>query len=274
MQKLDRSPLNLAELRARLTVPAGALSAVDVVDQTGSTNADLVAAAASGAADRTVLIAEQQVSGKGRQQRSWESPARAGLYLSVLLRPAQVPPSRYGWLSLLAGVALADTVSGVAGVSAGLKWPNDLLVDGRKCAGILAEAASGAVVIGIGLNVSHSAEELPEAPGGLPATSLQLCDAKTTDRTELAIALLERFTELEHGWRRHVGDPESSGLLAAYRARCATLGQSVRALLPDGKSIEGVASDIDKDGRLVILTGDGVPAPVSAGDIVHLRPAT
>src|SRR5262249_25693334 len=151
---LSRPPLHQAALRSALLVPGGLWTDLRIVDETASTNADAAAAAREGAPQGLVIVAERQTAGRGRLGRQWESPARAGLAVSILLRP-DVPPARLGWLPLLAGVALAESVRHVARVDAYLKWPNDLLLKGdRKTAGILAEAADGAVIVGIGLNVT------------------------------------------------------------------------------------------------------------------------
>src|SRR4051812_23872416 len=144
---------------------------IDVVERTGSTNADLRKALEDGAADRTVLLAEEQTAGVGRRARSWSSP-NGGLYLSVALPPAG-PLAALGSLPLVAGLAVRAAAAGF-GVDAVLKWPNDVLVDGTKCAGILAEAVAGtepSIVLGIGLNVLPLGDVEP-GPGGLPATSL------------------------------------------------------------------------------------------------------
>ncbi|GLZ38550.1 biotin--[acetyl-CoA-carboxylase] ligase [Actinokineospora sp. NBRC 105648] len=265
--------LDAEALRAALVGPYAAL---DVVGSTGSTNADLVAAATSGAPDRTVLIAEQQTAGRGRRARDWVSPPAAGLYLSVLLRPAGVPTARFGALSLVAGVALVRTARH-AGVVASLKWPNDLLAgaSAAKCAGVLAEASAGdapAVVVGIGLNVGALPGEVPLGPGGLPATSFAQ-EGGLTDRTEVAIALLRAFDEAERSWRGAQGDLATSGLLAEYRSNCATLGQRVRVELPNGVNLQGLATDIDADGQLVVDVG-GTARTLSAGDVVHVRPSS
>src|SRR5919204_2980970 len=195
--RVSTSPLSVEALRARLVAPHGPYAALDVVPSTGSTNSDLAEAARAGAADRTVLIAEEQTAGRGRLQRNWASAPGAGLYLSVLLRPAGVPTGRLGWLPLLAGIALVRLARNTAGVPAVVKWPNDLLAGERsaKCAGVLAEVVGGpegpAAVLGIGLNVTQRAEDLPSGPGGLAATSLAAEGASRTDRTELAAALLD-----------------------------------------------------------------------------------
>ncbi|WP_328606458.1 biotin--[acetyl-CoA-carboxylase] ligase [Amycolatopsis sp. NBC_00345] len=256
---------------------AGRYARVDVVEITGSTNADLREAVVAGAADRTVLIAEQQTAGVGRRARSWSSPKGAGLYLSVALRPSGVAFSALGSLSVVAGLAVRSVASEL-GVDAVLKWPNDVLAgpDRAKCAGILAEAVAGpepSVVLGIGLNVLPLGENVPAGPGGLPATSLAEQGAVDPDRTGVALALLTRFDDLERRWRLAGGDLTEAGLLADYRAHCATLGQDVRVELPDGASLTGRAADIDPAGQLQVDVEDGRRLTVFAGDVVHVRPA-
>lgn len=264
------TPLDAAALRAALVAPTGPYAALDVVEATGSTNADLAAAARGGGRDRTVLLAELQTDGQGRRSRRWASPA-GGLYLSVLLRPG-VPAARFGALTLLAGVALVRTARW-AGAQAALKWPNDLLLgpDLAKGAGVLAEADAGAVVLGIGLNVAPLTDEVPSGPGGLAATSLADAGATRLDRTELAVALLTELAALEDAWRAAGGDPVASGLLAEYRVCCATLGRRVRVELAAGELV-GTADRLGADGTLVLRADDGAEHPVSAGDVVHLRP--
>jgi BirA family transcriptional regulator, biotin operon repressor / biotin---[acetyl-CoA-carboxylase] ligase len=265
------SPLDAAELGAAL---AGHYPRVDVVASTGSTNADLLAASGDGALDRTVLIAETQTEGRGRRARRWVSPPGTGLYVSVLLRPSEVAAPALGTLSMVAGLALAATARETAGVAADLKWPNDLLVGGAKCAGVLCEvggASPSVVVVGIGLNVGSLGDEVPAGPGGLPATSLADAGATETDRAAIAIALLTRFADLEARWRAAGGDLAASGLLEPYRERCATVAAALRVELPDGSTRTGVGRDIDGDGRLLVTGEDGVSFAVSAGDVVHVR---
>jgi BirA family biotin operon repressor/biotin-[acetyl-CoA-carboxylase] ligase len=262
-----REPLDEDRLRAALT---GTYSPVDVVASTGSTNADLRAVAQAGGADRTVLFAEEQTAGQGRRARHWVSPPHTGLYVSVLLRP-DVPPQRIPWITLLAGVALVRTARGI-GVDAALKWPNDLLVNGSKCAGVLAEA-DGGVVLGMGLNVAALPGDVPPGAGGLPATSLEQQGATTTDRTEIAVDLLKNLAELDDAWRQEHGDPIASGLHAEYRRHCSTLGQRVRVELPGDRELIGTAVEIDTEGQLVVRADDGTRHSVHAGDVVHLRSA-
>lgn len=273
---LERPPLRIESLRNGLLMPNGPYAALDVVDATASTNSDLAAAARNGAADRTVLVAEHQTAGRGRAARTWHSPPRAGLSFSVLLRPVGIPSSRWGWLPLLAGVAVAEAISAMAEVDVALKWPNDVLAGParRKCAGILAEVVgvgdSTAVVVGVGLNVTVTADELPP---GVEATSLAMENAACTDRDPLLRAALRELSAVERGWREHNGDPEASGLRESYRRCCATLGQRVRVELPSGVPILGDAVDVDRDGRLVVLDDGGERHAVAAGDVLHVRPA-
>ncbi|MEU3857878.1 biotin--[acetyl-CoA-carboxylase] ligase [Streptomyces sp. NPDC028722] len=272
---LDRPPLNATALRRGLIREGSLYRAVDVVQRTGSTNSDLAASAAAGTADEgTVLVAEEQTAGRGRLDRQWTAPPRSGLFFSVLLKPAEVPVARWGWLPLLTGVAVATGLSRAASVDTALKWPNDLLLtvggEERKAGGILAErAGTDGVVIGVGINVTLRADELPVPQAG----SLVLADALTTDRDPLLRAVLRSLEDWYRRWRAAGGDPAASGLQEAYTAGCATLGRVVRAELPGDRSLVGEAVALDGDGRLVIATEAGVQEPVGAGDIVHLRPA-
>ena len=165
-----RKPLDAAGLRRAAVAPDGLWREIEVVPSTGSTNADLLARALRGEPEGVVLAAEEQTAGRGRMGRSWTSPRYAALTFSLLIRP-DVPPARRGWLPLLTGVAVAAAVTTVTGVPAKLKWPNDVLAGEAKLAGILAEAAGDAIVVGIGLNVSTEPAELshllaPPGPGG------------------------------------------------------------------------------------------------------------
>jgi BirA family transcriptional regulator, biotin operon repressor / biotin---[acetyl-CoA-carboxylase] ligase len=259
---LVRPPLAAAALRAALTGADRPWRALDVVTRTGSTNADLAQAARDGAEAGLVLVAEEQTDGRGRRGRSWTAPARSGLTFSVLLRP-DVPAVLLGWLPLLAGLAVAEAVGRIAELEVSLKWPNDVLVGDRKLAGVLAERVAGAVVLGIGLNVSTTTDELPTPA----ATSLVIEAAACTDRDPVLRAVLRRLAERLAVWDSPAGDPE---LPAAYAERCATLGRLVRAELPGGRSITGTAADLDAQGRLGIRTGTGLER-VGAGDVVHLR---
>ncbi|MFB7948978.1 biotin--[acetyl-CoA-carboxylase] ligase [Kitasatospora phosalacinea] len=269
---LERPPLDERALRLDLLRPGALWTSLDVVSETGSTNADLAARAKDGAPEGAVLVAESQHAGRGRLDRRWNAPPRSGLFLSLLLRPQGVPVERYGWLPILIGTALSATLDRVAELRTGLKWPNDLqaVVDGqeRKLGGILTELSGGAVVAGVGLNVSLRADELPVPT----ATSLALAGAATTDRPVLLRAVLREFAELYGEWTAAAGDPHASGLLPAYTARCTTLNRQVRVHLPGERELLGEAVAVDGDGRLVVRTPDGARHPVAAGDVVHVRP--
>jgi BirA family biotin operon repressor/biotin-[acetyl-CoA-carboxylase] ligase len=255
-------PLDVVALRSELLAPAGPVARLDVVARTGSTNADL-------------LAAELQQAGRGRLDRRWTSPPGAGLTVSVLLRPSGVPTARWGWLPLLAGLALLRTVTELTPLAAALKWPNDLLLGPpggpavAKCAGLLAEADAGgaepAVVIGIGLNVRNRRDELPDGASSLHAEGAEV------SRNALLAALLRRLLADEAAWRAAGGDPDAVGLLADYRAACATLGSPVRIEQPGGVSTFATAFDVDGDGRLLVREQSGATRAVAAGDVVHLR---
>ncbi|MFD9478045.1 MULTISPECIES: biotin--[acetyl-CoA-carboxylase] ligase [Streptomyces] len=268
---LDRPPLNAAALQRALVTGDGLWTSVEVVASTGSTNTDLASRAAE-LPEGAVLVAEEQSAGRGRLDRSWVAPARSGLFFSVLLKPGDaVPQERWGWLTLLAGVATATGLSRAAGVDTALKWPNDLLVsvDGeeRKTGGILAERVEDGVVLGIGLNVSLTEDELPVPAAG----SLALAKASVTDRDPLLRAVLRSLEEWYGNWRAAGGDPAASGLQETYAAGCATLGRHVRAELPGGRTLTGTAEAVDTDGRLVIRTAEDRHETVGAGDVIHLR---
>ncbi|MCX4805354.1 biotin--[acetyl-CoA-carboxylase] ligase [Streptomyces sp. NPDC058682] len=268
---LDRPPLNAAALQRALVTGDGLWTSVEVVASTGSTNTDLATRAAQ-LPEGAVLVAEEQSAGRGRLDRSWVAPARSGLFFSVLLKPGDaVPQERWGWLTLLAGVATATGLSRAAGVDTALKWPNDLLVtvDGeeRKTGGILAERVEDGVVLGIGLNVTLTEDELPVPTAG----SLALAKASVTDRDPLLRTVLRSLEEWYGRWRAAGGDPAASGLQETYAAGCATLGRHVRAELPGGRTLTGTAEAVDTDGRLVIRTAEDRHETVGAGDVIHLR---
>jgi BirA family biotin operon repressor/biotin-[acetyl-CoA-carboxylase] ligase len=259
----DRPALSAAALTRALVRPDGLWRAIMVTPETGSTNADLMAAARGSAPEGLVLIADAQAAGRGRLGRRWVSPPRAALMVSVLLRPSAVPAGRRGWLPLLAGVAVASAVRGAAAVDARLKWPNDVLAGERKLAGILAEQSGDAVVVGIGINVSTRRDELPVTG----ATSLLLEGAAGIDRDRVARHVLGEFERRYLAWARA---PDAGGLRDEYLRLCATLGRVVRVEMPGGQVLSGTAADIDPDGRLLVSTTTSSVA-VSAGDVIHVR---
>ncbi len=259
---LDRPPLSATALTSAL-IGDGLWRELRVVAETGSTSADAAAAARSGAAEGLVIVAEHQSAGRGRLDRSWESPPRAGLTMSVLLRPA-VPRERWGLLTLLVAVAAARAVRDRTGVAVELKWPNDLVVNDRKLAGVLAEVVGDAAVVGLGLNVSTRPAELP--PG---ATSLVVETGEAVDRQPVLLAVLREVGAAYDEWESTGGPAEP--MLRSYRQLSATLGRTVRATLSGGETLTGRAVAVDGTGRLVVTPEDGPSRTLSTGDVVHLR---
>ena len=266
---VKRAPLDGAALRDEFIGPQLPLRQLDVVTTTGSTNADLLARHAAGEDIRgAVLLAEHQSAGRGRHGRSWSAPARSQVTISVGVGAEGVPAAGWGWLPLLTGVAMVDAILASTGIEAGVKWPNDVLVGTCKLAGILAEVAAPepVIVVGLGLNVTLSAEEAPDPR----ATSLHMLGATMLDRDALVAGILRELTTRIGRWRSASGpDP---ALMDDYRRHSLTLGRRVRASLPGNHEITGYAIDIDRQGRLRVDTGPGV-VTISAGDITHLRPA-
>jgi BirA family transcriptional regulator, biotin operon repressor / biotin---[acetyl-CoA-carboxylase] ligase len=246
------------------------------VESTGSTNADLLAAAAEGAPDGTVLVAEHQTAGRGRLNRSWEAPPGSSLLCSVLVRPV-LPVGQLPLVALAAAVAAADACEAVAGVAARVKWPNDLVVDvagvgERKVAGVLSESSlrgdqAAALVVGMGLNVNWPAE-LPEELAGI-ATALNHHAGRELDREELLVAYLRGFDQLVAGLDRDEG---RNAMLHRYRQLSATLGRMVRVELASG-ALSGFAAEVSAEGHLMVEVGSEV-VEISVGDVVHLRPTS
>ncbi len=253
-----------------------------MVGTTASTNADLVVLAAAGAEEGVVLVAEQQTAGRGRRGREWTSPARAGITVSVLVRPDAVPTRLWGWLPLLVGAEVASVLGEHALLDTRVKWPNDVLVGSRKVAGVLVErvetmpgtvtagapavAGGAAAVVGIGLNVTTRPEEL----SGPQAASLRMLGAATLDRRTLLVAVLRAVEQRYRDWCAAGGDPQASGVRTAYLERSATVGRRVRVGLPGGEQLAGEAVTVDAEGRLVVRTASGVRS-LAAGEVVHLR---
>jgi BirA family biotin operon repressor/biotin-[acetyl-CoA-carboxylase] ligase len=280
-----RRPLRASVLASLLLAPAGPLARVEVVERTGSTNSDLaerLRAAPDAWPDVSLLVADHQDGGHGRAGRSWETPARAALTVSFALRPAG-PVSSWGWLPLVAGLGAVTVLRATAGVAATLKWPNDLMIpatdgtdlDGwdraHKVGGILTELVGTSrgpvVVVGIGINVSQTDDELP-VPS---ATSLALGGAGEVDREVLLVALVSALAELMGRWREHAGDAHGSGLASEVATVCETLGTRVRVELPGGDEITGTARRLGRDGSLVVVDDVGTEHSILAGDVRHIR---
>lgn len=239
---------------------------LEVLEEAGSTNDVVSQRAAAGVPAGLVVVADRQTAGRGRLGRPWEDHgAHRSLLVSMLV---DAPPRHATLVPLAAGVAVADALRR-RGARARLKWPNDVLVpvDGelRKSAGILVERHGERVVVGIGVNVDWRG--VPRDPGRAAWGSVAEAVGRDVDRWELLADLLRAL----EAWLRDLHrDPVR--LLASYRTRCATLGQQVRVTVPSGQLLEGTATDITTDGALRLRTRDG-EVPVSAGDVVHVRPA-
>lgn len=256
--------VDAGRLTALLVRPGGVWSQVGSVASTGSTNADLAAAARAGAASGTVRVSDHQSAGRGRFSRVWEAPQGTSLAISVLLRPpAEIPSRRWLWLPLLTGLAVAEGVRSAAGVPTELKWPNDVLAGGRKLCGILAERVDGAhgaaAIIGMGINTTLSAGQLPVPT----ATSLALEGADVAP-TEVVAGVLEALGGWYARWLA------ADDLRSEYAARCTSVGRLVRVQLSAEESVEGDAIGVDADGCLQVRVG-GRERAFAAGDVIHLR---
>ncbi len=238
---------------------------VAVVDQTESTNADLLAAGRGGAPDRTVLAAAHQTAGRGRLDRAWTAPPYANLLVSLLFRDT-LPGSAHE-LTQRVALAAAQAARALTGADARLKWPNDLLIDDRKLAGVLAQAETGPgpdgstvirhVVVGIGINIGWAppgAARLADAPG-----------SRLGGHGDLVHPLDVLGSMLQHY------DALPAVIHEGYRAALATLGRRVRVELPGGRTVAGIAVDVDADGRLVVEEPAGVVHHFDVGDVVHVR---
>ncbi len=239
-------------------------------EELGSTNDEAKALADADAGHGEVVVAERQTGGRGRRGRGWVSPPRRNVAFSVILRPEELPPSRAPELTLVAAVAVCDALRH-SGVDAGIKWPNDVLVGGRKIAGILTELSAESdrvhwVVVGVGVNVNARPSDFPEELRG-QATSLLIEREHPSPR---ALFLAACLTSLE-GWYDRHAEEGFAPIRQAWRERSVTLGQDV-SVTTDGAQVTGRAEDIDETGALLVRTPAGL-VRVTSGDVALLRPA-
>ena len=238
--------------------------------ETGSTNQDLLALAASDQhPEFFTLITEFQTAGRGRLDRKWQAAPGSSVMASVLVRPSFKDDSAIWWLSLMMAEAIKSALAEV-GIESKIKWPNDVLVKGQKISGILAEANSdlSAVVVGFGINVNQSAQELPTGS----ATSLLVDGATNLDRDSLLAQTLSSCQQLYLDFVEGGGDAVSSGLRPKIIESSATIGELVEVSFPDGSSAVGEAIGIDEGGRMQVFSSTKT-LTVSAGDFLHLRTA-
>jgi BirA family biotin operon repressor/biotin-[acetyl-CoA-carboxylase] ligase len=257
-----REPLEREALHEALLTPGSPWTGVDLHAELGSTNAE----AARLARPWHVVVTDHQQAGRGRMGRSWQTPPRTAVTLSVLL-PA--PEHGRGWVPLLTGLAVQRAVEEVTGLAGNLKWPNDVLLpadDDRKVCGVLCELQPTGVVVGLGINVSQTREELPVDT----ATSLALAGAPDVDRQALVVAVLGQLAAVHSVLTAGEGHREAAH--AAYRNACTTIGSEVDLHVGGAAPRRVHAVGVDDEGRLVVRGGDSEYA-VAAGDVVHVRPA-
>lgn len=251
---------------------AESLGHVEWIEQVDSTNSELVRRERIAAQPHlTVLATLDQRGGRGRLGRTWSAAPGSALAASVLIRPDAIPVERLGALTLLGGLAAREAIAGeLPDRVVSLKWPNDVLVDGRKIAGVLAEfePAHGGVVLGVGINTAMGPDELPVPT----ATSIRIESGQNAVPGALLAALLAALVGRLERLEAAGGDLVGSGIHAELAAVCGTIGARVRAELPGGDVLVGTALGIAPDGALEILADDSDhPTAIHAGDVTHLR---
>lgn len=230
-----------------------------------STNTQAKRLAAAGAANGTILIADQQTGGRGRLGRSFHSPAGCGIYMSLILRPSCLP-AQLMHLTCATAVAVCDALEKSIGLRPGIKWTNDLVLGKRKLGGILTELSfhnQGTVdyaVIGIGLNCNHGLNDFPTELHPI-VTSLTLATGYMVDRSLIAAAMIEALAQMD----RHLTDP--GYFLPRYRKNCITIGQEISLLRADDSVAYGTALDVDEEGGLVVRFQNGDIRTVSSGEV-------
>ena len=245
-----RAPLHTSAISAAL--PADYWR-VRVVDAVASTQDELKVELIS---NGDCVVAEYQSAGRGRLERRFDSPPNVALLLSFFIEPRRT--GEWGWIPLIAGVTVARSLNAATKSSAfKTKWPNDVICESGKVAGILCERHRDGIIVGIGLNVSTLPEELPVES----ASSVFIESGIELDRNELLPAILWNFQELFTRW------DAGANLSSTYRALSQTIGSQVKVILPDSKTVTGLAIEIDAEGRLKLDSGD----LISVGDVLHLR---
>jgi len=256
----------MAAKRETRGAPNSRFSAFQLVSQTGSTNSDLAKLAAEGAPEGTVLIAESQTAGRGRQGRSWFSAEGSALAMSWLMRPESDPVS-WGLIPLLTGLAAVECLHDLGLDAAKLKWPNDILVNDRKLAGILCESTLGpnsSVVVGLGMNLSWGGPRPAEIADIATSLDSELTDSP--ERLEIARAVLGGFERL---WQECMEPVRSEGLIERYSSHCQTLQlQQITLSSVDGTVLAGRPTGVDQTGALVLRTSAG-EVRATAGDVRH-----
>lgn len=302
MAPIARAPLDENWLADNLTGPGNSFSKLDVCDQSASTNAELAEALRrdwTAWPDLSILTTQHQTAGKGRLERAWDSPAETTIAVSLVLKPTNkhgrpLPTQSYGWFTLLAALALTETLQQTANVTASIKWPNDVQVDGKKISGILAQLVADptgnppAVVLGTGINVSQTEEELhldtatsialaaSDTPKSDPATSdTAASEPALPTRGQFLADYLNNFARQYRDFCANDGNPTAGtpSVLASVSAIMNTLGATVDVTLPSGDILTGLATALDQTGALIVLDQAGNPQAISAGDVQRVRPS-
>jgi BirA family biotin operon repressor/biotin-[acetyl-CoA-carboxylase] ligase len=273
-------PLSLDAIQSSLAT-ASLGRRIELRDQIGSTNREAVSLAQAGVEHGTVVLADSQSEGRGRLSRVWFSPPGVNLYCSIVIRkvlPADRLSEWLSWLPLTAALAAAEAIETVAATSVVVKWPNDLFIAERKVGGILCESGTSTgsgpfQVIGIGVNVNGERDDFPQE---LRETATSICHetGRVVDRNRLLAQVLHELEDCLDEYA-HRG---SDRIALAYRRRCITIGKTVKVMLADGEEFVGLATAIDHDGSLTVISSPTVQEGRSsdirqlrAADIVHLR---
>lgn len=235
-----------------------------------STNDAAYALAEKGIKEGTVVIAEEQAKGRGRHGRTWASPSKGGIYLSCILRP-EMAPRDIPQITLIAAVSVAKAIRSAAGVMATIKWPNDILVDGRKVCGILTEMkaeqdAIAFLILGIGINVNTPLRQLPKGATSLREELRRLGRDAPLSRVELVRKVLECLEEDYFVLQKKGSGP----IIEEWKELSLMIGARVKVTLPN-RTFEATAHDLDPDGALVVRRESGILERISSGDIVMMR---
>ncbi len=267
-----RVPMSAADLPRSSALAVG----LEVIGSVASTNAELARRERIASQPHfTALATLDQTNGRGRLGRTWSAAPGAALAVSVVIRPESIPAERLGLLTLLGGLAAHNAVSALLpGSLVAVKWPNDVLVAGRKVVGVLAEVvpATGAVVLGVGINTAMTAAQLPVPT----ATSIAIESGRAEDPVELADRVLSELLAALAGLVARFeiarGDIDRAGIRDELERACGTIGELISVEQPDGSTFTGRALGIGADGSLLVATsGSGDPAAILAGDVTHLR---
>ena len=237
--------------------------AIHYYEEIDSTNQMAKALAREGAGEGTVVIADKQNSGKGRLGKVWDSPSGTGIWMSIILRP-QIMPGQAAQLTLLAGLSMCEAITRVTGLEAKIKWPNDIVINGKKVCGILTEMSAeldriNYIIPGIGVNVNT--ESFPDELAH--ATSLSLQGGRTYMRKYIVKEFLQLF---EKDYMRYKDEKSIGAFLERYRTNCITLHNQVKIITTDGEYI-AYTKDIATDGALVVIDETGKESHVFSGEV-------